>query len=473
MSPALATWGPGLAYSRMLRFESGPDIGLPSLAVECDLCESWTMEDQTTFEFELRDGVRWQNIPPVNGRELTANDIVFSYNRQRQTDLPNSALLAAVSDVEAPQPDRVRISLLVPDADFTVSLADGHSKIVAPEAVELNGDLRNGPTIGTGPWVLVETRPNQSHLFESNPTYFEEGLPFAESLLVQILPDGPTRDAAFKVGAIDVNQMAPMEWREFHERRPEAPFVMFMEVGVGLEVAMKTSAPPFDEVDLRRAAFYAMDPWQAINDIWLGSAYVSLGFPPAGPEWMLPVPQLKAYFDRPELARDLLMQASDAPVPISIKVGDFGEAYMAHAQLIAYEMEAVGFAPTLDLVNRRVFGEHVWLGGEYQMFVGPTSPVTSPNGYLVPVLHSMGRWNTAEFRDAELDILIEAQAQEYDREKRKRLVHRIQRLLLQKAYRFMPATSVSIWAWWPRVQNLHPNFVGFEYSYWSRVWLDD
>lgn len=60
VSPALATWGPGLAYSRLLRFKTGPDVVVPSLAVECELCESWEMPDETTFVFRLRDDVLWQ-----------------------------------------------------------------------------------------------------------------------------------------------------------------------------------------------------------------------------------------------------------------------------------------------------------------------------------------------------------------------------------------------------------------------------
>ena len=461
-------------YSRLLRFESGPDVDSPSLAVVCELCESWTMEDERTFVFRLRQGVQWQSLSPVNGRDLTSDDIVFSYNRQRRPGWPNAELLGTVQRIEAPRPDTVRITLAAPDADFLAALADGHSKIVAREAVEVNGDLKNGPTIGTGPWVLTETRPGVSHIFERNPAYFEEGLPFVQKLVMHIITDGPTRDAAFEVKVIDVRQMEPHEWEEFQRDQPDAPSLMVKEAGVGLEVALKTSVPPFDDVLVRRAVFQAMDPWQAIEDIWLGSAYVSLGFPLAEAGWMLPETQLMEFFGRPEVARRLLRDAGvTLPVPVSIRTGDFDETHLAHARRIADEMEAVGFEPTLDVVNRRVFGEEVWLGGDYQMLVGPIPPVATPNGYLIPVLHSRGRWNTAEYRDAGLDGLIEAQAQEYDAARRMDLVHTVQRRVLESAYRFMPATRVSIWTWWPRVQSFHPNFAGSEYSHWARVWVSE
>ena len=473
-SPALSTWGPGVAYSRLLRFKAGPDVEHPSLAVECELCESWTMEDQRTFVFGLRRGVQWQDIEPVDGRELTADDVVFSYDRQRQKDWPNAALLGAVGEVEAVSPDKVRITLAVPDADFMVSIADGRSKIVAREAVELNGHLRNGPTIGTGPWVLTQTRPNLSHAFEANPSYFEEGLPFVSNLNIYIITDGPTREAAFRVRVLDVHQMEPREWREFQQQHSQAQSLLFQEAGVGLEVGLKTSRPPFDDVRVRRAAFQAMDPWGAIEEVWLGSAYVSLGFPVADAGWLLEEDELRGFFGRPEVARDLLREAGvDLSVPVGIKVGDFGDQYIAHARRIADEMTAVGFRTTVDVINRRAFGEEVWLGGDYQVFVGPPPPVATPNGYLLPVLHSRGFWNTTEHGDDELDRLLEAQAREFDGGRRKELLLEVQRRALDGAYRFMPATRVSIWAWWPRVRNFHPNFAGLEYSHWSRVWLEE
>ena len=153
-------------------------------------------------------------------------------------------------------------------------------------------------------------------------------------------------------------------------------------------------------------------------------------------------------------------------------VGDFGERYDDHAWLIAEELAAVGFEVSLEKVNRRVFAERAWLGGEYQMFVGPIAPMVTPNAYLLTLLHSQGRWNTTGHRDDTLDALIESQAQTYDEAERRELVREIQVRALQGAYRYMPATSVSLWTWWPRVRGFHPNFAASEYAHWREVWLE-
>ncbi len=471
-SPALSTWGPGLAYSRVFRFKSGPGVTLPSMAVECDLCAGWRMRDDLTFEFGLRDGVRWQDVSPVNGRALDASDVRFSYDRQREQDRPNASLLQSVESIEVLTPQSLRFTLKVADADFLSALADARSKIVAEEAVSLNGNLRGGPTVGTGPWVLKETRNDGSTLFDRNPDYFESPLPYADRLRIQVIPDPDARMAGFATGILDFHQSDPTEWIELLKQRPDAPVLRIPQPGTGLELAMNTTVPPFDDVSVRRAALFAMDPWQAIADIWKDAAFVSLGMPVAEESWLLTRRDLTPYFGQPATSRDLLASAG-TPAPFTLKVGDYGPEYLAHAERVVEELQTVGFSPELEVVNQRTFGDEIWMGGDYEMFVGPIAPATMPNSYLLPILHSEGRLNTAGFRSADLDRLIETQASEYEAAERQRLLQEIQTLAFDSAFRFMPATHVSIWSWSSRVRDFYPNFAAYDYYHWSRVWLDE
>ena len=470
ISPALSTWGPGIAYSRLMKFQAGPEVDLPSLQVQCDLCSEWTMVDDVTFEFELRQDAKWQNIAPVNGRGLNASDVVFSYLRQQQSQSPNAALLHMLESVEAVNDKTLRLNLKAPDSDFMVALADGHSKIVAPEALSITGDLTSGPTIGSGPWMLTESRPGVRHFFQANPDYYEEGYPLLDRLNIHVLENAGTRDAAFQVRNIDVQQMSPAQWQKHVSRIPDAPIFFSSEQGTGLEVALNAGSEPFQDARLRRAAMLSVDPWAAVEEAWLGFATVGQGLPAPSVDWLLPEIEMRSHFGDPIQARELVLEASNGELlPLVIKVGDFGQAYLDHAERIADEMRAVGFDPEIAVVNRRYFGEEVWLGGDYQMFVGPVAPVLAPNAYLLSVLHSQGQWNTTGIYNTTLDSLIESQAQEYDPDKRKELFLEVQRRAMADSHRFMAAGGMSVWTWWPRVQSFHPNFAGFEYDHWSRV----
>jgi ABC-type transport system substrate-binding protein len=456
-----------------MRYKTGPNAELPTLVVECDLCESWEMETLTSIVFRLRESIRWQDLEPVNGRVLTSEDIAFSYVRQSQPSFANAPLMRNVDTVQPISPLELRVTLKSQDADFFNAFADGHSKIAAREAVEQNGDLRNGPTVGTGPWILENSEPEFIHEFVRNARYFETNLPLLDNIRFHVLPDAATRSASFLVGVLDVHQMEAVEARDYLKQTPTPPTLLIREPGNGLEFAINTSQPPFDDPRVRQAAFLALDPWKAIEEHWGGFAFVSSGFPVTESGWLMEKSEHRRFLNRPLDAKAILQDAGfTAPIPVTIKLGDFGKAYLDHANSINVELQTVGFASKVEIVNRRTFGEDVWLRGDYQMFVGPSAPVSAPNGYLLPVLHSNGVWNTTGHVDDELDALLEAQAVSMDGAERRKLILEIQERTLRQGYRFMPASRISVWAWSPRVRDFHPNFAGFEYIHWSRVWLD-
>src|SRR5215510_1664138 len=68
-------------YNKLVRHKVGAAVSPGTFAVEPDLAERWETPDDTTYVFHLRKGVRWHNKPPVNGRELTADDVKFTFTR--------------------------------------------------------------------------------------------------------------------------------------------------------------------------------------------------------------------------------------------------------------------------------------------------------------------------------------------------------------------------------------------------------
>ncbi len=88
-------------YSKLLRHKVGPDVRPGTFIVEPDLAERWEEPDDTTYIFHLRRGVKWQNKPPVNGRELVAEDVKFTFDRfLTEKGNPERQLLESVERVE-------------------------------------------------------------------------------------------------------------------------------------------------------------------------------------------------------------------------------------------------------------------------------------------------------------------------------------------------------------------------------------
>ena len=474
VSEVLASLGPGLAYSRLLRLKSGPDVEQPSLQLECELCSSWEMPDPVTYVFHLREDVHWQDIEPVNGRPLVAQDLVYSYQRQRTDGWPNAGLLQVVDEMEALDDHTLRITLKYPDADFLLALADGHSKVVAREAVESQGHLREGPVVGSGPWIWVSTEPGVGTFLRRNPTYFEEELPKLDELRIIVIRDEETRYAVFATQTADVYPVSTGFLGRLREEVQSAMLAESRRGGAGLLLAMNVSKEPFSEPDVRRAVFKALTPWDDIDAMWEGRGYIGLGLPVVQPDWLLPSQELQSYFNDSEGSRALLQGAGvPSPLAFELALADYGETYLQQGRRVQEALRQVGFDPKARLVNPRTYSVETWSDRDYQMLLGPMPPASMPNGYLFSLLHSQGRWNITGHTDDTLDGLIEAQAVEIDVVGRGDLLRRIQRRLLGQAYFFVPVTATSVWASWPRVEGFHPNDALSEYFFWTSVAVEE
>jgi hypothetical protein len=159
-------------YSQLLTYKRGPDVKPPSYTPTGDLAESLTQPDDLTYTFKLRQGVKFHNIAPVNGRELVADDVVFSYNHIRDLKA-YASLLQGVLKIEAPDKYTVKLTLDKPNADLLRNLSEVQMAVVAREQVDQQRDLTQPPVIGT-----------------RNPDYFQKGLPYADRSFIGCALEG-------------------------------------------------------------------------------------------------------------------------------------------------------------------------------------------------------------------------------------------------------------------------------------------
>ena len=476
----LTSLGPGLVYNRLLRLQSGPvnEVPQPSLRLECELCESWQMVDHLTYRFQLRKGIRWQDISPVKGREVTAQDVVSSYDRLRTPGWVNAPLLQNLRTVEAEGNYTLRITLSpeFPDADFLLSLANGHTKVVAKEVVEEHGDLKEAPVIGSGPWIWDPKRSREDigSVFVKNPGYFEEGLPFLDEFIISVIREESTRNAAFATGKVDVYRISPQSWSQLKRRGGEFRSFLSRQGGTGLILTMNVSAPPFDNTQVRKAVLKALDPWDYVDAIWSGQGFVSLGLPVQRPDWLLTRAEMReSYFSDPSGARNTLRGTGlTTPVQFRFTVADYGDIYLQQGRQIEQNLRSVGFDPALAQVSPSQYEAKVWRDKEYQLAIGELPPTSTTNAFLFTVLHGSGRWKVLGSSDGQLDKMIVGQAATSDSMERGKLVRDIQRHLLERAYLFSPVSGVSRWVSGPRVKGFYPNTAGSEYFYWAKTWVE-
>ncbi|HIF11905.1 MAG TPA: ABC transporter substrate-binding protein [Dehalococcoidia bacterium] len=443
VSPALSTWGIGLIYSRLLRNADADSTSL----VECEICQSWEFVDSEKLRITLRSDVMWQNIAPLNGRRLVASDVAFSLERQRGPGNPNGDLLTGIGGITAVD-DRTLDLELVPsglDADLLLNLADGRTRMVAPEMVAIHGDLLRGPNVGSGPWIWVDTT-SQTAAYDRNPDYFESGTPGIDGLQISYIPQASTRNAAFRVGLLDFVDASGEETARTLKNFPGITSKLISNFGTGAEIAFNTDKSPFTSQLFRQAVFRALDPWSDLEEVWGGEGVVTLGIPAPRSAWLLSEAAMRTGFADVDRAAELSSESGVVPTgSIEITVGQFGDLYLLQARKVADALAILGFESTIREVTTRKFADDVWIGGDYQVFVGAQAPVDGVSDDLFSVHHSKGMWNTTGFSSDELDGLIELQTTQLDPSGRRRTLLDAQFRILEGAHRFTVAARTTHW----------------------------
>ena len=185
------------------------------------LAESWSMPDDTTVIWHIRQGVYWDNKAPVNGREFDAYDVEWNYHRYLGlgdfTEDGPSAYISIFSFVEvesvtATDKWTVVVKLTKPQLDVLGKMLNSYWMALPREVVEKYGDYKDWRNaVGTGPWRLTEVVEGSSVTWEKNPNYWgydekfpENRLPYIDELRSLLMKEMATRLAALRTGKLDM-----------------------------------------------------------------------------------------------------------------------------------------------------------------------------------------------------------------------------------------------------------------------------
>ena len=474
-------------HSRLVRIKSGAQVKPNTLPIEPDLAESWSQPNDTTFVFKLRKGVRWHNKPPVNGRELTAEDVKYTYERfLTLTGNPNRSMLEQIEKIDALDRYTVRFTLSEPFAWFLDYLATTVMWIVPREAVEKFGDLKKAEAcIGTGPWMLERYDINSRLTFVRNPSYFMSGLPYADGVEIVIDEDPTSRLAAWIAGRYD---FAPeygqcvrrLDLEAVRQRKPNLQTQDFVVLWGGY-TTMKLDREPFKDVRVRRALAQASS-WKEIleTNAWSqGHGVPNPTIPTALREWAVPIDQLspegRRLYDQniPE-AKRLLAQAgypAGIKVPLEATLA-WSPDYVDYLQVDMKNWKAAGIDTDLKTKEFAAFMATAIFGKFDKMAHSLRGGIPVADISLWG-LHMPGQpTNASGVNDPKLTEMIRLQRRTYNVTKRREIVYDVQRYLAEQVYYHYDPSFLTVAAWEPYVKNFSPN-IGHDYGGRLMVaWMD-
>ncbi|MBF8287074.1 MAG: SBP bac 5 protein [Candidatus Rokubacteria bacterium] len=448
----------------LFKFVNGAKYGpsdftpVPDLALKADVSK-----DGRVYTIALRPGVRWESRAPVNGRELVAADVKYSFERALKKS-PAASLLGRIEGIETPDKHTVRITLADAYAPFLHNLAEPWNCILPPEVEDKMGDFKAAESlIGCGPFVLERYEPGVKAVFARNPTYYAKGLPYLDKVEWLFVKDRSTQLSLFRAGQVDLPfydaRIPRTDIASFKKSNPTYP-VQFWDWLAVRTLAFRTDKAPFNDPRVRQAFSLAVD-----RKKWLAQYLEGQGWEDPGPvpapmrEWKLPTSELgegaKWLQHNPALARKMLAEAG---FPNGMKVKcthwpGYGPEYVEELELLAFSLKQIGVE--LQIVNEE-YGNYIrgsFLGKFDEASWGPSSLFTEVDGYLYNFFRSGQPNNRSHVADTQLDVMLDAQRRYTSRSSRKKVIDDIQRYAAERAYYLYTPYPKNVSSWTPWVKN--------------------
>lgn len=475
----LLSGGPAIAYSQLLRFKAGKDVPRINYLVAPDAAISWDQPDETTYVFKLRPGVKYQNIAPVNGRDLVAQDVVKSFERQIAFKV-NAGLLQGLDKMEAVDKSTVRLQLSAPNADFLWGIASNNCKIVPPETWDLKGDLKEGPIIGSSAFIFESAEKGSLVTMARNPDYFEKGLPYLDKVQLFRIPDATAILNAFRTHNADAGQtgFTPKDVEALVKQNP-AIQAQRISGGSRYMFVFKSDRPPFNDIRVRQALSKGINRQELIETVYgKGDARLTSGVTLASQDLEIPDAELqKTLAYDPERAKQLLKDAGyDKGLTIDVPYSNLLAGLVTQAaELTAAQLQKIGVTLKLRSLDGPTFNDAIYTRGEYEgaYFGLKVNGAAPTNSDLLTMYHSKGLEHTTKLANPDLDKLIEQQAvMAKDVEGRKKLLLDIQRRIIdESAINHLMMTTLT-WVVWPEVRDFYPNALIDATSTLAPAWLD-
>jgi len=502
----------GTVYSRLAKWATGPGIEPLSQAVG-DAAESWETPDGMVWTFKLRPNMKFHNKPPLNGRNLDAEDVKTSMERFLARS-PNRGIFQTLVDrVEAVDPLTVRFTLKFPYVPFIELMASPQLLwLFSKEANAGQIDTQKPEgVIGTGPWVLDKAQPSVSWEFTRNPEWYEivqtrrgpQRLPFMDRLEFLVIAEYAQIMAQFLARNIHVFAPRNEDLAQIAQQVPDAqrlpgrpawllsfyyfgdtndPNNLFRDPRMRRALSMALDRDGLIEAfgqasRLRQQGFEIETGWNNTPVPW-GDGGMFWWLDPKGPD-MGPAGQWYRY--DPAEARRLLQAAgyNNQEITFNFTTTIYGTTFdqFTEAQIPMLRNAGFNIRPNpQDYSSQYITG--TFAGRFSGLAYGYQTPFTSVDEYLFNMFHPQGtRYAQSRPNDQELLRLLEAQRVERDVNRRRELIREFQRRASDQMW-YVPSV-MGRWGgmtFWHNFVRNWGSFITAGYGVYTetvtRYWLD-
>lgn len=427
--------------------------------LEGQLVEKWEMPaaDGTEFVFTVRQGPKWHNRPPSNGRKVTADDIAYTLNRiagKTGVKSQRAATLAGMDSATAVDEKTVKIKMASVNSGFLNGVSEWRNMGVPKDYAETTDWKDPAKLIGSGPFVCEKWDDLKEAMHSRNPDYWEAPMPYTDFNKTVWLPDALSLQSSFAKG--DVHLMlepTPTQLKSLEAQTKDFRVEKWVS-GTWYHNRFNLQKQPFQDPRVRRAMQLVID-WPKLHDPifgkgdWFYTAAVPTVFPEGVPSAdMAKLPGFNPATKEQDIkdARALMSAAGQADPNFAFKI------LFPYQNVVWYDLsirvaeqwkaiwpnmkpEIENAADLTTFLTRSAKSEFDMT--TYRFAVAPDAVTEAQVGY-----HSKGARNYGKFADPRIDAALDKAVSQIKFEERKATLIEMQKLLHSE---LMPTIPLDIY----------------------------
>lgn len=443
-----------MLYNGITKFDN-------NLIPQLELAEDISNDNATVWYIKLKRGVTFHN-----GKELTADDVVFSLLRHKDpaTGSKLMGLAQQITNVKASAKHEVTITLEGPNAEFPAILATSHMLIVPANTT----DFSSGN--GTGPFKLNTFKPGITTVVTKNRNYWKPGLPYLDEVELFAIADEPSRVNALLSGEVHViSEVNPRSTA----RIEQSPGHEFINVPSGnyTNLIMRQDMAPGKSADFTEAMKLLMDREQIKSAIFQGFATVGNDTPIAPGARYFNQELEQRTFD-PDKAKHLIKKAGFADATIPLVASGAAAGSVDIAVLMQQSAAKVGIKMKVQTKSIDGYWANHW--AKHPISFGNINARPSADIIFSQFYLSNASWNESHWKNSRFDSLLLDARKETDEAKRGQMYAEMQALVHKQSGVGVPIFISKIDGIDSRLKNYGTNPLGnfMGYMFAEQVWLD-
>lgn len=406
-----------VAQDNLVEWDPVNEEVIPALATE------WEKLDETTWQFTLREGVKFHD-----GTDFTAEDVKFTIERAMESSTA-SAIVATIAEVEIVDDYTVNIKLNKIDPDIIYKLTDSNGIMMSKDAFDTM-DETEAPKIGTGPFKCVSWVQGSEAVFEAFDDCWE-GAPKTRRIVFKYIPEASARLIALQTGEIDYVVNPAGSDIHYIEEDPNLAFHRFPGMNLSY-VWFNINVKPFDNKLVRQAVSLALNPDDFVAITYQGFADPAYNvMHPATPFY--DADTIKYGYDI-EKAKELLAEAGYPDGFECTLYSTTSTTRKSDATIIQSSLAAIGITVNVQNQESATFNAGVAHGGTYDFAVdGWGGHAVGADRALRTVFHSEGPTNRCNIEDPKVDEMIDNALSAPTDEERAEIYSELQNYLMEEA----------------------------------------